>query len=997
MADVARGSVLLTPRFDGLKANVTSALGSAFGGASGLSGKAGRGAAKGFGGGFSIGAASIMGAVSSITSRALGMISDSMGAAISRVDTMANFPKVMKNLGYTADDAKASINRMSKAIDGMPTSMDSITGMVQQLAPLTGGLSQATDLGIAFNNALLAAGASSADVSRAMQQYSQALAKGKPDMQDWRTLQEVMPGQLNQLAKALIGPTAKSQDLYKALKSGNITMDDFNAAMVRLSSEGANGFSSFEEQARSATAGIGTAMENVGNRVAKAVAKVLDYIGQENISAAINGVSAQFGPMADALIAGIDAIRREVELLAPAFGDMSGAAQAAMRSVADNAGLALAAVTALGIATAAVKFEGLTKVGPAVDALSARMFKMQVVATMFGNALKGSTGAARGLNKMVEGLGSAGIRIGRGFAAFRTGLSQLAAAASSSAGAVVSAVRGAAGRVAVMFESFTGLVTRPFRALGGIVSRALSGIGARVVAPLAAVAAKVAGSVGGALSAVGGRVASALAPVASAVGSVLGRVGALISPVTSALSTMFGGIGQMAGGILSLVNPFVVVVAAIASVAAGFAYMMSTSEEFRSSVSSALAAIQKGLAPAAEAVSKAFGQAFESAGPVIERVSGLLTGTVLPALGNVGLALLDLAATLAPVIGQLVAAVVPILGQVLGYIGQIASALGSVLMPVFSAIASVIQAVWPVVQTALVSGMQVLLDTVNAVWPLIQTVITVAMQVISGVVQTVMALIRGDWSGAWEGIKATVSAVWNGIKSIVIGAINAVQAVINSVLNAVKAVWGAAWNSVGSLVSGAWNSVTSTVSGGARSVLDTIGRIPSQITGFFANAGNLLVNAGQAIVNGLLDGIKGTIGGVFDFVGGIAGQIAALKGPIPYDLKLLVPNGRAIMQGLGEGIAGGLVGVLSTVSGIAGQISREMDAVPTSYSARVEMTARAARGSVSVPDGGGSGAVLMDALAEIARKLDDINETIPPGLSRRDLIREVNRAVMARA
>ena len=324
MGTVATGSVLLTPKFDHLEATLTKQLNGAWSGVNGAATKAGAGASKAFGGGL-MKQGGIIGAASAITSRAFDAISASIGSAVERVDTMANFPKVMKNLGYSSNEAKDSIKRMSKAIDGMPTTLSGITGMTQQLAPLCGGLDEATSISIAMNNALLAGGAGAADVSRAMQQYIQMLSKGKPDLQDWKTLQEVMPGQLNQIAQALLGPTANSQDLYQALKYGRLSMDDFNGAMVRLNDEGVNGFASFAQQAKDATQGIGTAMENVKNRIAKALQKVIESIGQTNISGAINAVSESFDGMADVAVNAVNFIKDNFSTIAPVVMGAAGA------------------------------------------------------------------------------------------------------------------------------------------------------------------------------------------------------------------------------------------------------------------------------------------------------------------------------------------------------------------------------------------------------------------------------------------------------------------------------------------------------------------------------------------------------------------------------------------------------------------------------------------------------------------------------------------------
>lgn len=329
MADVARGSVLLTPKFDNLTGSITEQLNGAFSGASAIGSKAGAQTGTNFSDGLSAKAGAVAGLVSTITSKAFTAISNSLGSAISRVDTMNNFPKVMKNLGYSSQEAEASIKKMSASIDGLPTSLPGLTSMVQQLAPLCGSLDEATNIGIAFNDMCLASGASTVDVSRAMQQYSQILSKGKPELQDWKTLQEVMPGQLNQVAKALIGPTANSKDLYNALKDGSITMDDFNAAVLKLDQEGVDGFASFAQQAKDSTQGIGTALDNISNRVAKAVQTIINAFGAENISGAINAFSGSFGKTADAIatvIYGIkDVVSKGVSGIASVFGQIKSA------------------------------------------------------------------------------------------------------------------------------------------------------------------------------------------------------------------------------------------------------------------------------------------------------------------------------------------------------------------------------------------------------------------------------------------------------------------------------------------------------------------------------------------------------------------------------------------------------------------------------------------------------------------------------------------------
>ncbi len=305
---VVRGSVLLTPKFDNLGDSVKRALGSGYKSAVSVHASAGRMAAQNYANGFGGAAGAIMGVVSSVTSRALDAISGSIASAVNRVDTIANFPKIMQSVGYSADDARTTIERLSAGIDGLPTSLDAIVGSVQKIAPVSGSLATATDVALAFNNALLAGGKSQEIMNSAFEQYSQMLSTGRVDMQSWKILAQAMPGQLNQIAKALLGANANQADLYKAMQSGAITFDQFNNAIVSLNNEGLPGYASFAEQARISTESIGTAWTNVQNRINKAVAKIIDHIGQANIAGAINSFSSSFSGIADTVITYLDPV-----------------------------------------------------------------------------------------------------------------------------------------------------------------------------------------------------------------------------------------------------------------------------------------------------------------------------------------------------------------------------------------------------------------------------------------------------------------------------------------------------------------------------------------------------------------------------------------------------------------------------------------------------------------------------------------------------------------
>ena len=214
---------------------------------------------------------------------AIGAVSSHMGAAIDRFDTIEKFPKVMEQLGFKASDAADVMeNKLGPGIEGLPTAMDEIVKSTQSIALITGDLDGAADTAIALNNAFLASGSSAWDASRGLTQYTQMLTTGKVDMQSWRTLLETMSPALQQVAKEFgyTGASAKN-DLYNALKSGEITFDDFNKKLIELS-EAEGGFA---EQARTNSTGIRTSFQNVGTAVTKGIAdsiKAIETLMKEN-------------------------------------------------------------------------------------------------------------------------------------------------------------------------------------------------------------------------------------------------------------------------------------------------------------------------------------------------------------------------------------------------------------------------------------------------------------------------------------------------------------------------------------------------------------------------------------------------------------------------------------------------------------------------------------------------------------------------------------------
>ncbi|OUN19358.1 hypothetical protein B5G36_02245 [Ligilactobacillus salivarius] len=242
-----------------------------------------------------------------VASKAMSVVTNSLGGAISRFDTLNKYPVVMHALGYSMSDVSKSTKLLSNGIDGLPTSLDEITSSAQQLAPLVGSSQKAAKSALALNNAFLASGASAGDASRGLIQYTQMLSTGKVDMMSWRTLMETMPSALDKVAKSF-GFTGKSakMDLYNALQSGQITIDQLNDRFIKLNG-GVNGFA---DLAKKNSAGIATSLINLKNSVIKNLTEMIKAINTgfskagfgsiaqqlDNLKYAINGFFKIIGP-----------------------------------------------------------------------------------------------------------------------------------------------------------------------------------------------------------------------------------------------------------------------------------------------------------------------------------------------------------------------------------------------------------------------------------------------------------------------------------------------------------------------------------------------------------------------------------------------------------------------------------------------------------------------------------------------------------------------------
>lgn len=238
----------------------------------------------------------------------------SMDAAIKRFDTLNTFPSVLQELGVSAEDSERAMKKLSDGIDGLPTTLDEIASTTQRMYTSFNDIDKATDTALALNNALLGSGSSAEDAKRGTEQYLQALQRGKFEMEEWKTLQETMDVGLIKIAESFgyTGKTAK-QDLYDALKSGIITMDEFNDKLIEVGT----GTGVMAKLAKKNSLGIATSLSNLRNAFARGIANILESLNRLSKEATGKDIAQNIDSLKVIVNAAFNAMGNVIEATAP--------------------------------------------------------------------------------------------------------------------------------------------------------------------------------------------------------------------------------------------------------------------------------------------------------------------------------------------------------------------------------------------------------------------------------------------------------------------------------------------------------------------------------------------------------------------------------------------------------------------------------------------------------------------------------------------------------
>lgn len=233
----------------------------------------------------------------------INAMKNSMGSAVSRMDTLNNASRVFKNMGFAAGDTSKMMDKLQDSIKGLPTPLDEAVKGVQMIASSTGDIGKSQEIWSALNDSILGFGGSTADVNNAVLQLSQAFSNGKIDGMTWISMMNSQMGPvLSAIAKQMGLTTGQLKD---GLASGKISVQQFQDALIELDKNGGGGLASLHQIALTATGGISTSMQNAKTSVVRGLTEMLkgfDTFAQSVTGLSLSQIIAQIGTAVEGVL-----------------------------------------------------------------------------------------------------------------------------------------------------------------------------------------------------------------------------------------------------------------------------------------------------------------------------------------------------------------------------------------------------------------------------------------------------------------------------------------------------------------------------------------------------------------------------------------------------------------------------------------------------------------------------------------------------------------------
>lgn len=860
---------------------------------------AGKGAGSGFADGFK-GAVAGLGVLAATVG--LGAFVKEAAAASDATDKFkATMQFAGLNTGAIDAAGKAAKSFADQTVYDLPT----IQNTIAQLA--SNGIKDYTGLTQAAGNLNAVAGGNAETFKSVAMMMTQTAGAGKLTTENWNQLSDAIPGAAGPLMRALEEAGAYTGNFREAMEKGQITSDEFNAALMKLGTdpvavEAAKSTKTFEGAIGSLQATINSGLMGALNAIKPAV------------TGAINGLAGGLGAIFGAFGAIYELFKT---------GDFNGGIGKALGVEEDGkivgviltirdawgqlkAGLTLPSVDASklgGDLQGIVKFgyevkSGFQNVQGAVSVFFSGLTTGSSVAVGWMGKFSDAGAALHGVFDTLKGsAGKAFDQLGPALAALGPVFAQLGPTLLSILPSIMTLVS-AFSPLSIAITALTPVIP-VLAAVAGQLAVALAGALAgalQVIVPIiAGIVVGVSNAVTWFMSLQGSAEALAAGITVAVVGlTAYKAIVGTISAVTKAWAAV-----QLVLNAIMAVNPVTLIILGIAALIAAIVLLVMNWDN----VVGFITQIWGGFINWITGVMDGFvGWLSGIWSAIVAGITSFVTGLFAPIVEGFTAAFAFIIGIFTQ-IGAFISGVWTWVFNLLTAIGAAfwaehgaqLTAAWDFIVSIFTGILNFIVGIWQAVGNA-----------ISAAWNFIMGIITGVLGAIWGVITSVFSAVWGFISSIFNTVAGFISGVWNRIMAIISGVVSAIWGVISSGFNAVWGVVSSIFGAIAGFIGGVWNGIID----GARGIIGQVGSafsgIWGAVTGALAGAGGWLVGAGRNIVEGLINGVQqlaGTIGNAFLSMvpGWIVGPFKAALG-IASPSKLFKSFGRFIMQGLGIGV-----------------------------------------------------------------------------------------------
>lgn len=770
---------------------------------------------------------------------AINMVTASFDSAISRVDTLNQFPKVLSLMGYEAEDAERATKKLAEGIQGLPTRLDEVTGTTQRMVNIFQDVDKATDSTLALNNAFLASGSSQDQANRGLEQYIQMLSTGKVDMQSWRTLQETMPYALQQTAEAFgfTGRSAQS-DFYDALQGGHITMDQFNNKIVELS-EAQGGFA---EVALESTKGIRTSWTNIKtaitNGVAGAITAFNDWLksaGFGEIHDVLDGIKDRVGEVFKSVATHIPKV---MDFFLNLFRTISGSQ--AFNSLKDAIGAVID--TGRQLITDFFQSQSWDTIKNKIRDIATAILEMDFKETIkqIGEFLNRWSPLIAGITAGIVAFKAIFVAI-KTVAAIKATLLAISVALNVGMLPLIATVGAIAIAIGVLiavgvylcknWDEVSSFLTKSWEFLKKKSTEIFSAIGNFLT--------KTWDSIKDKAQTIWNSIKTYFTNVWS---SIKDKASSIWNSIKDYFTNVWGSIKDRATSIFNSVKEF------FSNIWESIkAKTNSVWESIKGSLTSLWDSLKSGVERVFGAIKSIINTIWNSVRTITDTVWGLilkgielylnLIKTVVTTIFNavkavietiwIGIKLLletlwkGIATVATTVFGLIETIITTVWNSVKRVTSTIWEAIKNAISLVINSIKSIITLTFGLIQTA-----------ITTVWTAIQSSSTIVWNAIRTTISTIVNSIKSVITTVFESVKVAVNAVWNSIKTVITTAINGAKTAVTNAVNGIKSTASSAFNSVKSTATSVWNGIKSAIKKPIEQARDSVRDAIEKMKGF---------------------------------------------------------------------------------------------------------------------------------------------------------------------